>query len=193
VPIFASSRAEPPWPLAAGAPLLGAIGLGGAWPAIAARAGSLRARAVLGLVGWLWLAVATRLTGASLYLVGPGGGPPLSAWSSSPYEAAHQVLGGLLSSGALAPALVWALAAAVLPLLVGKKSLLLDAGRVALWTLTVVICTQAAIALARLGSGHATLHGAALGAVGAAAVALAPSLLSAWRKTHSAYVEPGLP
>lgn len=193
VPVFASPSAEPPWPLAAGAPLLGAIGLGGAWPAIAARAGSVRARAVLGLVGWLWLAVATPLTGASLYLVPPGAEPPLSLWSSSPYQAAHQVLGGLLSSGALAPALVWALAAAVLPLLVGKKSLLLDVGRVALWGVMLVVCTQAAIALTHVGIGQATIHGAVLGAVGAAAVALAPSLLTAWRKTHSGYMEPGLP
>jgi hypothetical protein len=193
VPVFASPSAEPPWPRAAGAPLLGAIGLGGAWPAIAARAGSVRARAVLGLVGWLWLAVATPLTGASLYLLPPGAEPPLSLWRSSPYQAAHQVLGGLLSSGALAPALVWALAAAVLPLLVGKKSLLLDVGRVALWGVMLVVCTQAAIALTHVGIGQATIHGAVLGAVGAAAVALAPSLLTAWRKTHSGYMEPGLP
>jgi eukaryotic-like serine/threonine-protein kinase len=192
-PVFASPYAEPPWLLAAGAPLLGAIGLGGAWPAMAARADTVRARAALGLVGWLWLAVATPLTGASLYLVAPGGEPPLSLWSSSPYEAAHQVLGGLLSSGALAPAVVWALAAAVLPLLVGKKSLLLDAGRVAVWAVMLVICTQAAIAVTYFGVGHATLHGAVLGAVGAAAVALAPSVLTAWRKMHSGYVEPGLP
>ena len=103
------------------------------------------------------------------------------------------MLGGLLSAGALAPALVWALAAAVLPLLVCKKSLLLDAGRVALWAVMLVICTQAAIAVTSFGAGHATLHGAGLGAVGAATVALAPSVLTAWRKTHSEYVEPGLP
>ena len=193
VPLVAAPRAEPLWALAGGAPLLGALTLGGAWPAVAARAATARSRAVLGVVGWLWLAVASPLSGGALYVTLPGGAPSRALWSSSIYDALHHVLGALLSSGAIAGAPVWGVAAVVLPLLVTRRSLLLDAWRVALWALLVVACTELAIVLTHVSSGHATIRGAVVGAIAASLVALAPSALTAWRPNHSEYVEARLP
>jgi serine/threonine protein kinase len=193
VPIAVSPRGEPLWPLAGGAPLLGLVGLAGAWPAIAARADSARARAVLGLVGWVWLALASPMAAGGTYVSLPAGSPPLGVWSTSAYEAFHQVLGALLSSGALAVAPVWALAAVVLPTVVTRRSLLLDVGRVAVWAGVLVASTEAAISLAHFGLGRATLHGTVLGVIGAAVIALAPSAAAAWTRNRSGYLEAGLP
>lgn len=193
VPFLAAPRGEPLWALAGGAPLLGALTLAGAWPAIAARAASARSRAVLGVVGWLWLAVASPLSGGAMYVTLPGGAPARALWSTSAYDALHHVLGALLSSGAVAAAPVWGLAAVVLPMLVTRRSLLLDAWRVAVWAVLVVASTELAIVLTHVGSGHATVHGAVLGALAASLVALAPSALAGRRPSHSEYVEAGLP
>ncbi len=193
LPIAAAPSGEPLWPVAGSAPLLAVIGLGGAWPAIAARASSARTRAVLGMVGWLWLALGSPLADRVLYVLPPTGSLQPGLWSTSAYEAAHRVLGGLVSSGALAPAPLWALAAVMLPKLVSRRSLLLDAGRVAVWSLALLVGTELAIRLAHFGGGSAALHGEVIGAIAAALIALAPSALESWRKTHSEYVEPGVP
>ncbi len=193
IPFAVAPRGEPMWGLAGGAPLLGAVTLGGAWPALAARAATAQSRGVLGIVGWLWLAIATPLTGGSMYVALPAGAPPRALWSTSAYEALHHVLGALLSSGAVAAAPVWGLAAVVLPMLVTRRSLLLDAGRVALWAVLLLACTELAIAVTHFGSEHATIHGALIGALGAALVALGPSAASAWRQNHSGYAKAGVP
>jgi hypothetical protein len=127
------------------------------------------------------------------YVSLPAGSPPLGVWSTSAYEAFHQVLGALLSSGALAVAPVWALAAVVLPTVVTRRSLLLDVGRVAVWAGVLVASTEAAISLAHFGLGRATLHGTVLGVIGAAVIALAPSAAAAWTRNRSGYLEAGLP
>src|SRR6202035_5857945 len=56
------------WPLPAGGVALGAIGLAGAWPAIAGRlGGSLWRRATLGACAVPWLAAAGELAGSDIY------------------------------------------------------------------------------------------------------------------------------
>jgi hypothetical protein len=177
VAIAVAPRGRPPWPLAVGAPALGVLGLAGAWPALAARATTAAGRAALGFTGWVWLALAGRLADTALY-VQPPGGPPHSLWSSSVYDATHHVLGGLISSGALAPGPVWALAAAALPLLIRHKSLALDAAAVLAWALMVVLFTELAISVGHFAPAEATVHTAILGAVAASAVAIAPSALA---------------
>jgi serine/threonine protein kinase len=192
IPIVLLPRDGTAWPVAIGAPALGLVGLAGAWPALAARAGSAWRRAALGATGWLWLALATPLTGSSLYLI-PHGTPPLSVWSPSAYDAVHHVLSPLLTGGVLAAALVWAGAAVVLPWLVARRSLALDAARVLAWTVIVVLCSEASL---RLGSGArlAAPDTAILGAVAAALVALGPSILAAWRpQPRSEVRRAGLP
>jgi hypothetical protein len=181
VAVAAAPRGRPPWPLAVGAPLLGVLGLAGAWPAFAARATTARGRAALGFTGWVWLVLAGTLAGTGLYVQPPPGGPPATIWSGSPYEATHHVLGGLVSSGAFAPAPVWALAAVLLPLLVRRKSLARDAVAVVAWALLLVAFTEVAMAVGHFSSPTAILRTALPGAIAACAVALAPSMLATRR------------
>ncbi|MBV9165793.1 MAG: serine/threonine protein kinase [Solirubrobacterales bacterium] len=181
VVILAAPRGRPPWPLAVGAPVLGALGLAGAWPALAARSATVRGRATLGFTGWIWLVLAGRLGNTALYVRIPSGGPPRSLRNGSPYEVIHHVLGGLLSSGALAPAVVWALAAVVLPPLLGRRSLARDAAVAAVWAGALVSLTALSIAVTHFASTVATVNSAVLGGMAAALVALAPSALAAGR------------
>jgi serine/threonine protein kinase len=181
VPISVLIRSGVLWPVAAGAPALGAVGLAGAWPAVAAGARSAWQRAALGLAGWVWLLLASPLSGSPLYLSAPSGLPPHTIWSSSASETIHHVLVPLVSSGALAGAPVWALAAVSLPYLVGRRSLALDAVRVVGWTAFVVSATEVAVRAGH-GSGISAPRTAVVGAAAAAVVALSPSAAAAWRR-----------
>jgi hypothetical protein len=86
-----------------------------------------------------------------------------------------------VSSGALAGAPVWALAAVSLPYLVGRRSLALDAVRVVGWTAFVVSATEVAVRAGH-GSGISAPRTAVVGAAAAAVVALSPSAAAAWRR-----------
>jgi hypothetical protein len=182
VPMSVLFRSGVAWPLGAGAPALGAIGLAGAWPAFAAGAGSAWQRGALGLTGWVWLLLATPLSGSALYLPPPPGLPAHNMWSSSAYETLHHVLAPLVSSGALAGAPVWALASLGLPYLVRRRSLPLDAVRVVGWAAFVVSATELAVRTAGHGSSLSTPHTAVVGAAAAAVVGLRPSAAAAWRR-----------
>ncbi|MFZ1994664.1 MAG: hypothetical protein WAU75_11190, partial [Solirubrobacteraceae bacterium] len=140
-------------------------------------------RATLGAVGWVWLLLASAVAGKALYLpVVPGVAPP-HAWMSSVSVTVDHLLRPELSAGVLAPALVWALAAATLPWLVRGASPALDVVRVVVWAAILVSATGAAIvAVHDPGAGAGgSAPGALLGAAASAAVALAPSLLGMWR------------
>jgi hypothetical protein len=191
IPIALLPRSGSMWPLASGAPALAAIGLAGAWPALAARAGSCWRRAALGAAGWLWLALATALRGSPLYLSTPAGLPNRSVWGSSVYDSVHEVLPRVLSGGVLSVALVWAVAACVLPPLVRARSLATSVIRVAAWATLVVACAELFLRSASAGPAVGT---AIIGALASAAVALFPALSARWR-TQPRMEEPraGLP
>jgi hypothetical protein len=104
-------------------------------------------------------------------------------WGPSADETIHHVLAPLASSGALAGAPVWALAAAVLPYLVRRRSLALDAVRVAGWSAFVVSATELAVRTAGHSSSLSAPRTAVIGAVAAAVVGLSPSLAAAWRRS----------
>jgi hypothetical protein len=180
LPLALSPAAPTTWPLSAGAPALGLIGLAGAWPAVAGRAATPWRRATLGAIGWVWLLLASAIAGKALYLpLVPGTAPP-HAWMSSLSATVDHLLRPEISAGVLAPAVVWALAAVVLPWLVRGTSLVLDAGRVVIWAAVVVSATGAAIAAVH-GSDVGAAPSAVLGALACAAVALVPSLPGTWR------------
>jgi eukaryotic-like serine/threonine-protein kinase len=187
LPLLLSPAAATTWPLSAGAPALGLIGLAGAWPAVAARATTPWRRAALGALGWIWVLLASAVVGKALYLpLAPGVAPP-HAWMSSLPDTVDHLLRPVLTSGVLAPAVVWALAAVTLPWLVRGGSLILDAVRVVAWAVIVVSATGAAMA-ALHGSGtsgtaptHPSAPTALVGAAASVAVALAPLLLGMWR------------
>jgi hypothetical protein len=159
------------WPLAAVAPALGAIWLAGAWPALAARAPSSWQRAALGAIGWIWLTLGTVLSGTALYAGLPDATPQVGAWATSPSGAVREVLSPALGSGALAPALAWAVAAVALPVVLRQNDPLLRAGAVAVWAALLLAST---VLLLSLGAGHPFVgtRYALLGVAGSIAVAL---------------------
>jgi len=181
LPPLALFRAGVTWPLSVGAPALGALGLAGAWPALAARAASPWRRAELGLIGWAWLALASPLAGKGLYLPLSHGTPPPGAWTTSLYDTVHHVLSPLLASGTLAPAPVWALAAVLLPYLVNGRSLALDTVRVIAWAAALLSASGAVLSVAGGAHGPQMPSSALLGALAAAAIALAPTAFATLR------------
>jgi hypothetical protein len=164
------------WPLAAGAPALGLIGvagLAGAWPALAGRAGTPWRRAALGAIGWSWLLLAAPLAGTSLY---PRGLTGTLQWTGSLSAAVHHILPPMVRSGAVAPALVWALAAAVLPWLVRGHRLGADAVMAVVWAAILTGGIGLAVTAVQ-GTGVGAPPGAAVGAAAAVLAALAPTVL----------------
>ncbi len=184
LPIVLSPMAASIWPLSAGAPALGLIGLAGAWPAVAGRAGTPWRRAALGAIGWVWLLLASAIAGKALYLpLVPGVAPP-HAWMRSLSVTVEHLLRPEISAGVLAPALVWALAAVTLPWLVRGGSLVLDVARVVVWATVLVSATGVAVAAwhgSATGPSGLAAPTALLGALASAVVALAPSLLGTRR------------
>jgi len=189
LPVVACPARATSWPLPAGAPALGLIGLAGAWPAVAARAGGVWTRAALGAVGWVWLLLGAAIAGKALYLPRVPGtvlAPPPQNWMTSPSDTVTHLLSPLISSGVLAPAAIWAAAAVILPWLVRGRSVAMDVLRVVAWATIVVSCTGAAIAAVHGSDPIGAPPTALVGAAAAAAVALAPSLLEMWREAlHS--------
>lgn len=126
-------RAGPAWSVPAIAPLLGTIALGPAFVAVAGLASTPARRAGLGAAGYLWLAGAEVLAGDSLLYGAPAAVPAPSAWVGSLPSALTDVVPSFLSTPALAPALAWALFAALLPLAVRGRSPQLDFARGSIW------------------------------------------------------------
>jgi hypothetical protein len=180
VPVALLFRRPERWPLAAAAPALGAAGLAGAWPALAARGGSTWQRAALGATGWIWLLIVGALGGHGLYARLPAVTPPSTVWMPSLYETASHVLVPMLGSALVAPALVWAVAAVVLPWITRSRSLAFQLVLVTIWTATLTSTTTAVLEVARPGV-SVKPHAAVFGAIAAGVVALMPAVLRRWR------------
>jgi hypothetical protein len=131
------------WSAAAAAPLLGVVGLAGAWPALAGQARGWRSRAALGALGGLWLVLAEALTSQRLLAGQPRDVLAARAWDGSALDAASTALAPLVSGGTLAIAGLWALAAALLPVLVRGRSAALDLVAAAGWAAALAAATQA--------------------------------------------------
>jgi serine/threonine protein kinase len=172
------------WPLSAAAPALGLIGLAGAWPAVASRAGGTVQRAALGAIGWVWLLLAGAALGPAhvLYLPHVPGVPPPAVWIGSLPRTTGQLLPALVKTGVLVPAVVWALAAVTAPWLVRGRTLMLDVVRVVIWSALVVSATSAAVVAVHGTDVVGAAPTAVLGATVCAAVALAPRGIGGWRR-----------
>jgi hypothetical protein len=127
------------WSLPALAPALGIVGLAPAFPALAARivAAAPHRRAALAVAGYWWLAVLEALCGRRLLLGAPASAHPRSVWADSPGAAFEHVLVPLLRPDRLAPALLWALAALVLPWLMANVH--------GWWRVTLAACWASAL------------------------------------------------
>lgn len=167
-------RARPGWiPAPALAPLLGVAGLALAWPAVAGQARRVTHRLVLGALGCWWLLLVQAVSGSTL-LVGPVPGvrEPIR-WSGSLQEAFLHVLAPLVSSGVLGLALVWALAAAVLPFLVRGRSAAVDIVLASAWAAGLAAATQAVAGALPWADGPPSVRGTVPAAILAGIVAVA--------------------
>jgi hypothetical protein len=165
------------WLAAALAPALGLVGLAGAFPALAGQASRWRDRALLGALGYWWLALAEPLFARRLWL---GAGVPStarSAWEGSLALGASHALAPLLTLGVLLGALLWAVAAAALPWLVRGRSAPLDLLAAALWSTAVLLAAPALDAGLAAHGAQPGARGALLGAVLGALAAVAARAL----------------
>jgi eukaryotic-like serine/threonine-protein kinase len=144
------------------APLLGLIGLGPVYPALAGITRGAAGRALLGGIGYIWLAAWEEIAHRTL-LLGPVADVP-AHWKGSASTALGDVVAPLLDGSVLAGAAVFAAAAFVLPLLIRGRTPLLDAIGALIWAAGL-------ISALRLVGGGSSPPGLLFGALLAAVVA----------------------
>jgi hypothetical protein len=170
---FLLPRAGFLWSVPVAAPLLGTIALGPAFIGIAALASTTTRRVGLAAAGLWWLVLGEALTGKELLFGSPDGTMARSTWEGSISAAASDALGPLVTTPALAPALVWAAGAVALALVVRGRWLavdLLGAGLCAAALIAAHIALGDALA-ADVALDHA--RGAVAGSITAALVVVA--------------------
>ncbi len=118
-------------PLPGAAPILGLLGLGPVYPALAGLTRGAAGRALLGGIGYLWIAAWEELAHRTL-LLGPVADLP-AHWKGSAGTAISDVLMPLIDGSVLAAAGIFAAAALVLPVLVRGRTPLLDAVGALIW------------------------------------------------------------
>ncbi|WP_259313343.1 serine/threonine-protein kinase [Capillimicrobium parvum] len=133
------------WSVPGGGPALGALGLAGAFPAFAGQAATATRRAALGALGLLWLELAELLTGDRLLAGPPDGGRPRVRWEESAGAAFDHAIVPMFTSGLLAVAALWALAAVLLPWVVRGRSAALDLAAAAAWSIALAVATEATL------------------------------------------------
>ena len=168
VPVLLAGRATT-WSLPAAAPLLGAIGMAGAWPALAGQAARWQVRAALGALGGWWLSLAELLASDRLVFGAPQEVLIPEAWEGSALAATRDALWPLLAGGGLALAALWGLAAVALPLFVRGRSAALDLVGAAAWAGALAAATGALAEALVLDSPR----GLVLGAVASGVIAVA--------------------
>jgi hypothetical protein len=168
-------RAGKLWSVPVLAPLLGAAALAPAFVAIAGLVRGAWRRAGLAAAGFLWLALGEVLTGKDFLFGVPDGVAPQLDWRHSLSGALENAIFPLVSSPALAPALVWAGLAALLPLVVRGRYIAFDLLGAALWAAALVasltVMGEALAATTALGVPRGAPAGAVLGALLAVAAA----------------------
>ena len=160
-------RAGPGWLVAALAPVLGLAGLAGAFPAFAGQRSTWRSRSALALLGFWWLALAEPLLARHLWLGPPAGLPPRAVWEASFDTTSKEVVGPMFTVELAIGAVVWAIAAAVLPWIVRGRNAALDVVAAAAWTVALLaavpLLERALLAHASEPSPRGALLGAVLG------------------------------
>jgi tRNA A-37 threonylcarbamoyl transferase component Bud32 len=131
LPLLAPAIAPGGLPLPGLAPLLGLAGLAPVYPALAGLTRGAAGRALLGGLGYLWLAAFEAVADRRLLL-----GQELAApdgWQDSIRLTVSEVVGPLLGWSVLGPAAAWALAAFALPYLIRGRAPVLDALGALIW------------------------------------------------------------
>jgi hypothetical protein len=182
------------WSVPVLAPLLGAIAIAPAFVGIAALAPTPWRRAGLGAAGFLWLALAEVLTGRDLLFGVADGTQPRADWEGSISAAASDALGPLLSGPSLAPAVVWAAFAMLLPVVVRGRWLAIDLIGAGLCVAGLMLAHAALGDMLAATTALGVARGAAAGAIGAGLLVVAVSQMTppaeGWRPAHSQSVTP---
>jgi hypothetical protein len=160
------------WLSAALAPVLGLTGLAGAFPALAGQRARIADRAALAALGSWWLILAEPLLGKRLWLGVPAGTPARAVWEGSLDSAAAHVVGPSLSLDVLYGAAVWALAAALLPLVVRGRSAALDLVSALAWSVALLLAFSPRYMGLSTHVVSITPHGVAFGALLGGALAV---------------------
>jgi hypothetical protein len=183
------------WALPCGAVILGALGLAGAWPAVTGRyPTSLWRRAALAGAGFVWLVAFTALAGTTLYAHTHPALPPAAVWTGSLQVTLRDVLTVMWRSGVLIGAAVWAVAAAILPLIVTGRSRARDLVLATVWAAVTVSAVEASSGALAGGAPGPAPRGAVIGALVAWLIAASPALLAYVRAaTDAVGTEPRLP
>ena len=170
---FLLPRAGFLWSVPVVAPLLGTIALGPAFIGIAALASTTTRRVGLAAAGLWWLVLGEALTGNELLFGSPDGTMARSTWEGSISAAASDALSPLLTTPALAPALVWAAGAVLLALAVRGRWLAVDLLGAGLCAAALVAAHVALgdVLAADVALDHA--RGGVAGSIGAALVVVA--------------------
>jgi hypothetical protein len=110
---------------------------------LAARIGGRSAweRATLAALGYWWLAITEALTGRRLLLGAVSDARPRTSWQTSVPDVISHVLAPLCTPDRLAPALLWALAAVLLPWLLRHSSGATRAILAASWAVALVVAS----------------------------------------------------
>ncbi|HEX5309440.1 MAG TPA: serine/threonine-protein kinase [Solirubrobacteraceae bacterium] len=163
--LLLARRSGPGFFAAVAAPALGLAGLAGAFPALAGQLSGWRARAGLAALGFWWLALAEPLLARHLWW-GPASGLPLRAlWEGSLNSAVTHVLAPMLTARLALGALVWGVAAALLPWIVRGRNAALDLLAAIAWTVALLAAVPLLGGALHLRGAQATPRGAVLGAV----------------------------
>jgi hypothetical protein len=182
------------WSVPILAPLLGAVAIGPVFVGIAALAPTPWRRAGLGAAGFLWLALGEVLTGKDLLFGIPDGTHPRVEWEGSISSAASDALGPLLSGPSLAPAVVWAAFAMLLPLVVRGRWLAVDLAGAAVWAAGLIAAHAALGDMLAATTALGEPRGAVSGAIGAALLVVAVSQMAppaeGWRPARRESVTP---
>jgi hypothetical protein len=163
------------WSVPVVAPLLGTIALAPMFVGAAALAPTPWRRAGLAIAGFLWLALGELVTGEDLLFGIPDGALPRADWEGSISAAASDALAPLLSGPALAPAVVWAAFALVLPLLLRGRWMMMDVLGAVVWACGLMAALLALGDLLASTTALDTARGAVAGSIGAAILALSVS------------------
>jgi hypothetical protein len=182
VPPLALRTTPLAWSAPALAPLLGLIGLAGAFPALAGTARSAWTRAALGVTGLWWLLLAEALLGRTLLFGLAADLPARPHWDGAASITASEIVRPLVTSGAPLQAVLWGVAALVMPWLVRGRSLSADIVAATAWA--------AGLAAATASIGEAVSGSAPKGLV---AGALAAGIIAVgWRWVYGTTEEPDL-
>ena len=164
------------WSLPALAPLLGTIALAPLFVGVAALGQTPWRRAGLGVAGFLWLVMAEALTGAQLLFGVADGTVDRANWQDSPIDAVADALVPIVTSPALAPAVVWGAFALVLPLFARGRWAALDLVVGVAWVIGLVaahgVLADLLAATAELDEARGAVAGAALAGLVAITVTL---------------------